>query len=203
MARGCVHHTEDETDVGEYACGDICGAMTTAMAPASFGFDESKMAGGSSGAILRDQISRSFTTYDSNKKGYLTRDDLKCAFASLIGSIPSRREVTHMLSLCSGDDEGVSLNVFGLYMLDRLHEMHDGESHYQRCERARTVFRAFDVKQAGYLTLEDTLNAFALAVPGVSPEIVTDVFREADVDGVGKVTYDLFEKMYSAGSMAR
>jgi Ca2+-binding EF-hand superfamily protein len=47
------------------------------------------------------------------------------------------------------------------------------------------------------------LRAFKTAVPGVSPEIVADVFREADVDSDGKVGAEAFEKLFTAGSLPR
>lgn len=95
-------------------------------------------------------------------------------------------------------------HVFGKYMEERLaSESSNGETHFARCERARSVFRAFDVTKAGYLTMEDTLRAFKTAVPGVSPEIVADVFREADVDSDGKVGAEAFEKLFTAGSLPR
>jgi|TARA_B110000967_G_scaffold90235_1_gene92869 Ca2+-binding EF-hand superfamily protein len=186
--------------------------MTTYAAPASFGFGESKKtlnAKGASEANIRAHVSRSFAMYDTNAKGFLDRDDLKCAFASLTGSVPSKREVRHVFDQCSHGDQvgeirGLPWHVFGKYMEERLaSESSNGETHFARCERARSVFRAFDVTKAGYLTMEDTLRAFKTAVPGVSPEIVADVFREADVDSDGKVGAEAFEKLFTAGSLPR
>ena len=61
----------------------------------------------------------------------------------------------------------------------------------QRAVHERTIatFRAFDRNDRGYITLEDAVIGFRRVAPGVGEGVVADVFREADLDGDGKVTF--------------
>ena len=69
-----------------------------------------------------------------------------------------------------------------------------------RAEHVRSIFRAFDVRRAGYISLDDAIDAFAVAVPAVSPAVVADVFAAADVDGDGKVSREEFAALLAGGS---
>ena len=56
------------------------------------------------------------------------------------------------------------------------------------------------MRRAGYISLDDAIDAFAVAVPAVSPAVVADVFATADVDGDGKVSREEFAAILAGGS---
>jgi len=149
-------------------------------------------------SVLRERIARTFHTHDTDATGFLDRHGFKCAFASLVGSVPSKLEVEHVFER----NARLGLEVFAGYLERRLANENEtsDDSWYARNEKARVVFRAFDSKQAGYLTLEDAEEAFKTVLPGISREIVCDVFREADEDGDGKVGLEAFSKIFLRGS---
>ena len=111
----------------------------------------------------------------------------------------------------------VDLFRFSPYMLDRLSssraattgERDEGEDEDEdakarredarRTIRARAVFDAFDARRVGHLTLEDAVAAFATAAPATPCGVVADVFREADVDDDGKVTFEEFKGVFLGG----
>jgi Ca2+-binding EF-hand superfamily protein len=165
--------------------------------------------------LLAERIARSFKRFDAGDKGWLDAHDLKCAFASLVGCKPSKEELRAMTSSCPRGE--VDLFRFSPYMLDRLSssraattgERDEGEDEDEdakarredarRTIRARAVFDAFDARRVGHVTLEDAVAAFATAAPATPCGVVADVFREADVDDDGKVTFEEFKGVFLGG----
>ena len=152
--------------------------------------DDDRALGGPSLAAMREHIKESFKRFDDGDKGWLNRHDLKCAFASLTGAKPSSAELEMILSRCPARQ--VDLRLFAAYMEERLTGEGRGTSPYARMEHARRIFKAFDVRRAGYVSLDDAVKAFATVAPSVTPGVVADVFREADVDGDGRVSREEF-----------
>ena len=91
----------------------------------------------------------------------------------------------------------MDLRFFAAYMEDRLSP--GGRGPASPAEHVRSIFRAFDARHAGYISLEDAIDAFAVAAPAVSPAVVADVFAAADVDGDGKVSREEFAGILLAG----
>ena len=130
-----------------------------------------------------------FKAHDAGDKGWLTREDLACAFASLTGHEPSDAELDLVRGRCPRGE--VDLRHFAAYMEDRL-----ASRAASPAERCRAVFGAFDARRVGFITLTDALAAFALAAPRVPAVVVEDLFREADEDGDGRVGFDAFARVY-------
>ena len=149
-----------------------------------------------------ERISRTFEAH-ATEKNYLDRHGFRCAFARLVGSVPSSLEVAHVFGSGEGGEEEqrVPRETFERYMASRLSaETDDSDSYFARRRRADAVFRAFDRANAGYVTLEDALAAFrAAAGETIAREVVEEVFAEADVNGDGKVTADEFANVFLAG----
>ena len=127
----------------------------------------------------RDHICESFKAFDEGAKGWLARHDLKCAMASLTGYKPSRIEVDCIFR--DSADGRVDLARFVSYMEGKL-ALRDPDEH------VRTLFKAFDTRRAGFISVTDALKAFAQAAPSVPEGVVCDVFAEVDNDGDGKVS---------------
>ena len=147
-------------------------------------------------AELRARIAECFRAYDRDDKAWLDRRELECAFAALTGHPPAEQEADHVQSRCARGE--VDFRFFSAYMEDRLSP--DGRGPTSRAEHVRSIFRAFDVRRAGYISLDDAIDAFAVAVPAVSPAVVADVFAAADVDGDGKVSREEFAALLAGGS---
>ena len=150
-----------------------------------------------------ERISRTFEAYATENS--LDRHGFRCAFARLVGSVPSRLEVAHVFgSREDGEEEkGVPCEIFERYMSQRL-APEVGDSYFARRRRADAAFRAFDRANAGYVTLDDALAAFRDAAGEIiAREVVEEVFAEADVDGDGKVTADDFAVVFLAGENRR
>jgi Ca2+-binding EF-hand superfamily protein len=144
-----------------------------------------------------ERISRTFEAHAVENS--LDRHGFKCAFARLVGSVPSRLEVAHVFGSREGGEEerSVPREIFERYMASRIEE---SDSYYSRRSRADAAFRAFDRSNAGYVTLDDALAAFrAAAGETIAREVVEEVFAEADVNGDGKVTADEFAAVFLAG----
>lgn len=120
--------------------------------------------GGPSRAVIREHIAQSFKRFDDGDKGWLNRHDLKCAFASLTGYKPSALELQHVMERCPAGQ--VDQRHFAGYMEERLtggragaHYDASSPSLHARMEHVRRVFKAFDARHAGYVSLEDAVAA--------------------------------------------
>eukprot|EP00698_Gefionella_okellyi_P012864 TRINITY_DN3498_c0_g1_i3.p3 TRINITY_DN3498_c0_g1~~TRINITY_DN3498_c0_g1_i3.p3 ORF type:complete len:108 (+),score=29.71 TRINITY_DN3498_c0_g1_i3:240-563(+) len=89
------------------------------------------------------------------------------------------------------DDALVDCGSFEAMMLRRLSLVTESED-------IRFIFRAFDTKFSGTLRVDDALAAFARSMPSVSPQVVMEIFAEADTDGDGLVTLTDFERILTA-----
>uniref|UniRef100_A0A3B1JMX1 EF-hand calcium binding domain 11 n=1 Tax=Astyanax mexicanus TaxID=7994 RepID=A0A3B1JMX1_ASTMX len=110
-------------------------------------------------------ISKVFEQCDVEKKGYLSREDLKIAVVMLFGYKPSKvvpgaapRE-RHLI--------GVPLERFVSLMGRKL----SAEDPY---EKTRHVFSAFDVHCRGFLKLEDFKSVFARVAPRLPDRTVLE-----------------------------
>ena len=162
------------------------------------------------------QIVETFHNADEGGKGFLTSEDLKVAFVSLFGYKPSKNEVEQLLvksqtqtavSLVSGwlpsnqplaekpkgsgteripDHKGMSLEHFTEIAKNKiLAEDSDDE--------IRQMFVAFDVMCRGFIILDIAKRVFQQVAPFLDSVTVEKLFREADMDRDGRVSYRDFE----------
>lgn len=151
------------------------------------------------------QILETFHNADEGRKGFLTNDDLKVAFVALFGYKPSKNEVEQLMARCSrlpsdqllikrSEDEqtpdtshaGMSLEHFTeIAKAKILAEDYDDE--------IRQTFIAFDVMCRGFITLDIAKRVFQQVAPFLDSVTVEKLFREADMDRDGRVSYRDFE----------
>ncbi|KAJ1105385.1 hypothetical protein NDU88_002791 [Pleurodeles waltl] len=129
---------------------------------------------------------------DEDKKGFLSREDLKVAVVMLFGYKPSKAEVDSMISTGQKNNEGVFLEEFIKLMSAKT-------SAQQTCGEIRLIFNAFDVHCRGFLTLDDFRKAFKHVMPLCSERMILEAFREVDQDSDGHVSYKDFESAVSYG----
>ncbi len=94
--------------------------------------------------------------------------------------------------LSQADDNAlVPLELFAWHLRRQLRTIDAGE-------HARRVFRAFDSRCLGFLTIEDVLQVFDAVAPGVPAHVVAQVFAEVDSDADGRVSCKDFMHMMLA-----
>ncbi|CAH3193153.1 unnamed protein product [Porites evermanni] len=150
------------------------------------------------------QIAETFHNADEEKKGFLTSEDLKVAFVSLFGYKPSKSEVQQLMAKfqkpgSSINDQlpgssktfvntqtGMTLENFTeIAKIKILAEDTDDE--------IRQMFIAFDTKCQGFITLDIAKKIFLQVAPFLDSVTVEKLFREADTDRDGRVSYRDFE----------
>ncbi|GMH42431.1 hypothetical protein BSKO_10350 [Bryopsis sp. KO-2023] len=131
-------------------------------------------------------VRESFERFDEEGKKWLTKHQVKCAIASLVGRKPTQVEVRSLLDLTP--NQQVDLDLFMAYMKDRA-----------RCqsedEHIRAIFKAFDRRCMGFLVRDDLhriFNGIASHVPDI---VVDEMFDEIDSDGDGRVSCREFAAM--------
>ncbi|CAO2587116.1 EF-hand calcium-binding domain-containing protein 11 [Lemmus lemmus] len=110
----------------------------------------------------------------------------------LFGYKPSKIEADSLMSSVNSNTSGISLEGF-LHVVKRKKE-----AQLYRNE-IRHIFRAFDVHYRGFLTLEDFQRAFSRVAARLPARTVLEVFREADQDSDGHVSFRDFEYAMNYG----
>lgn len=147
---------------------------------------------GEASASERRKWVKVFKACDEDNKGYLSREDFKVAIVMLFGYKPSKIEADAVMSSVNPNTSGVSLEGF-LSAVKRKKE-----ARLYRNE-IRQIFTAFDVHYRGFLTLEDFKRAFSRVAPKLPARTVLEVFREADQDSDGHVSFRDFEYTMNHG----
>ncbi|KAG1677155.1 hypothetical protein FOA52_000961 [Chlamydomonas sp. UWO 241] len=115
----------------------------------------------------------------------LDRHGFKCAFAALTGVKPSR---AHWDALPK-DSHGRLCQAAFADAASRVLSDRDA------ADATRQVFRAFDVRCAGFIARQDAHAVFSAAAPAVSARVVDEVFDELDLDRDGRVSFTDFATM--------
>lgn len=154
------------------------------------------------------QILETFHNADDGRKGFLTNEDLKVAFVALFGYKPSKNEVGQLMAKCSGLPSDQSLtkrsedcrieqtpdtpNV-GM-SLERFTEIAKAKILVEDYDdEIRQMFIAFDVMCRGFIMLDIAKRVFQQVAPFLDAVTVEKLFREADMDRDGRVSYRDFE----------
>ncbi|XP_072546361.1 EF-hand calcium-binding domain-containing protein 11 [Salminus brasiliensis] len=134
-----------------------------------------------------------FDQCDAEKKGYLSREDLKIAVVMLFGYKPSKSEAGMMIQAGAVPNcPGVPLERFMSLMGRKL----SAEDPY---EKTRHIFSAFDVHCRGFLKLEDFKSVFARVAPRLPDRTVLEAFRQVDHDSDGHISFKDFENAITYG----
>lgn len=134
-----------------------------------------------------------FQHCDEDKKGYLSREDVKVAVVMLFGYKPSKTETDVMMaSIMQANMPGMPLDHFVSLMGRKL----AAQDNY---EKTRQIFTGFDIHCHGFLTVEDFKKAFASVASHLPERTVQEAFREVDRDSDGHVSFKDFEFVINYG----
>ncbi|XP_072478947.1 EF-hand calcium-binding domain-containing protein 11 isoform X13 [Notamacropus eugenii] len=112
-----------------------------------------------------------FEACDEDKKGYLSREDLKVAVVMLFGYKPTKIEANSVMASINSNASGIYLEEF-----IKLMEKKKAAQLYQN--EIRQIFTAFDRQYRGFLTLEDFKKAFKQVAPKLPERIVLEAFSD-------------------------
>lgn len=151
------------------------------------------------------QVLETFHNADEGRKGFLTNEDLKVAFVALFGYKPSKNEVAQLCSRLPSD-QSLTKRSEGSRTERTPDTHHVGMSleHFTEVAKAkilaedyddeiRQMFIAFDVMCRGFITLDVAKRVFQQIAPFLDSVTVEKLFREADMDRDGRVSYRDFE----------
>ena len=160
----------------------------------------------SSGQITDEkmcQIAETFHNADEEKKGFLTKEDLKVAFVSLFGYKPSKSEVQQLMAKYQTQESSVGGLLPGNQALAKT-KVGMTLEHFTEIakikilaedtdDEIRQMFIAFDTKCQGFITLDIAKRVFLQVAPFLDSVTVEKLFQEADTDRDGRVSYRDFE----------
>ncbi|XP_058843724.1 EF-hand calcium-binding domain-containing protein 11 isoform X2 [Acipenser ruthenus] len=158
--------------------------------------------------VVKKKIAMVFQHCDEDKKGYLSREDVKVAVVMLFGYKPSKTETDVMMasiiqanipgdltsktSVNKPKYKGMPLDHFVSLMGRKL----AAQDNY---EKTRQIFTGFDIHCHGFLTVEDFKKAFASVASHLPERTVQEAFREVDRDSDGHVSFKDFEFVINYG----
>ncbi|XP_058843725.1 EF-hand calcium-binding domain-containing protein 11 isoform X3 [Acipenser ruthenus] len=121
--------------------------------------------------VVKKKIAMVFQHCDEDKKGYLSREDVKVAVVMLFGYKPSKTETDVMMaSIIQANIPGMPLDHFVSLMGRKL----AAQDNY---EKTRQIFTGFDIHCHGFLTVEDFKKAFASVASHLPERTVQEAFR--------------------------
>eukprot|EP00051_Salpingoeca_urceolata_P032774 m.17344 g.17344 ORF g.17344 m.17344 type:complete len:176 (+) comp5441_c0_seq2:92-619(+) len=134
---------------------------------------------------LEAELTTVFRQSDVTSKGFLDDEDLSMAWLSVLGYVPSEYELRHFVS-AAPRGQAMDLATFVGLMQQQLTAQGEDED-------IRHIFQAFDATAKGFIAISD-LEAVCREF-GLAPSTAAEVFREADRDGDGRVSYRDFEAL--------
>uniref|UniRef100_A0A1I7RZQ8 Calmodulin n=1 Tax=Bursaphelenchus xylophilus TaxID=6326 RepID=A0A1I7RZQ8_BURXY len=134
------------------------------------------------------EFKKAFQFFDANHDGYITAQELELAM-NKCGVYPSKLELRFVMS--EGDRDGNGVITFDEFAA--LMENQDRRLKYDN-QQLWEQFRMFDKDNDGFIERgEMTQIVKELALGRYFPTNVIDkLFREADVDGDGKISFEEF-----------
>ncbi|XP_041361658.1 calmodulin-2/4-like [Gigantopelta aegis] len=141
--------------------------------------------------ITKDQFQKiklGFQAIDRNKNGYITETDLK-EVVHLLGQNMSDRDITDMMRKADKNGSGnIEFEEFVEMLAPRFKEKDEVE------REMKEAFQMFDTDGDGFINERELRVALTRVGEALTDAQVQDVFRDADKDGDGRISYDEFAK---------
>ena len=143
------------------------------------------------------RIEDAFARWDRGSKGELSRHEARCAFISVLGYRPSKRDLDAMFRVVRGptggaedDDDDAAADGERQLTCDLEHFRAVTWERFALQDRddvIRHAFRAFDVDQTGYISRARARQVFQDVAPFIPDHVVDQVFDEVDIDQDGRL----------------
>ncbi|KAI1732238.1 EF hand domain-containing protein [Ditylenchus destructor] len=142
---------------------------------------------------MTEEYRKAFTFFDANHDGYITTTEMENAM-NKCGVFPSKLELRLIMSQGDKDKNGV-ITFDEFCQLMRNQEL-TGIGARERPDEDQLweQFRMFDKDNDGFIMREEMTQLVKdLSLGSNFPDhIVDQLFREADIDGDGKISFDEF-----------
>jgi calmodulin len=135
-----------------------------------------------------DELKEAFAIYDLDGDGTITTRELGSVMRAL-GLNPTEAEILNFIKEVDLDNSG-SIN-FEEYVALMAGKMKDIDSE----EDIIAAFKVFDVENKGYITQYELRHVMTNLGEKLTEQEVSDMMREADADGDGKINYEDFVKI--------
>uniref|UniRef100_A0A914CT85 EF-hand domain-containing protein n=2 Tax=Acrobeloides nanus TaxID=290746 RepID=A0A914CT85_9BILA len=138
-----------------------------------------------------EEFRKAFMFFDANNDGYITVDELERAM-NKCGVFPTKLEIRTIMAQGDLDKNGV-ITFDEFVRLMRNQERHMAKKKYDE-KQLREQFRMFDKDNDGFIEREEMIDIVRELALGrfFPPEVIDQLFREADVDGDGKISFAEF-----------
>ncbi|GMT07466.1 hypothetical protein PENTCL1PPCAC_29640 [Pristionchus entomophagus] len=137
---------------------------------------------------LMEEYKAAFDFFDENKDGCITKEELHLAM-NKCGQRPSKLDIALIMSQGDHDDNGViTFDEFTALMKGKCTR---GKYTYSQL---REQFELFDKDKDGFIEKLEMIEIVReLALGSSFPrEVIEQLFKEADVDGDGKISFEEF-----------
>lgn len=142
--------------------------------------------------ISEDQISEyreAFSLFDTDNDGNITSAELASAMRS-VGQKPTEAEIQDMINEVDKDGNGtIDFPEFLSMMARQNNNSNDEEA------ELKEAFRVFDKDGNGVISADELRHVMTSLGEKLTDEEVTEMIREADVNGDGQINYEEFVKM--------
>ncbi|WAR19123.1 CALM-like protein [Mya arenaria] len=137
-----------------------------------------------------EELRKSFQVFDADGDGRVSRDELRTAMRRL-GQNPTEDEIDDIYEQVDADGSGtIEFEEFAEMMRHRWETVDEKEE-------LRRSFRVFDRDGDGFIS-EAELRCIMTQLGEMTDAEVTDMMKQADGDGDGKINYEEFVRMMTA-----
>ncbi|KAK9715166.1 hypothetical protein RND81_06G147200 [Saponaria officinalis] len=150
-----------------------------------------------------DDLNRVFETFDKDRDGYITREELKDSL-NKIGILVLPKEVEDMVDTLDANKDGlIDVNEFKkLYEMIKGIEDHNEEVDVEGEIIMKEAFDVFDKDKDGLISVEElemVLTSLGLKQGGkIEEDECKEMINKVDVDGDGMVNFHEFKIMMSS-----
>ncbi|XP_076321606.1 uncharacterized protein LOC143231022 isoform X2 [Tachypleus tridentatus] len=130
------------------------------------------------------EFREAYMLFDKDSDGRITATELGVVMRSL-GQKPTEKDLCNMVEMVDQDGNGtIEFNEF-LFMMSKKMKESDRE------EELREAFRVFDRDGDGYISSAELSHVMINLGEKLTEDDVEDMIKEADVDGDGRVNYEV------------
>ncbi|XP_041449034.1 neo-calmodulin-like [Drosophila obscura] len=135
------------------------------------------------------EIRDAFSVYDRDNTGSITCQELGVVLRSL-GQTPTEAELYDMIEEIDADNSGTIEFVEFLQMMAKNYQV------LNKDESVKAAFEVFDRDTDGFISAQEMRYVIASLGEKLTDQEFDEMFREADLDNDGQLSYDEFLHAY-------